>query len=472
MTIQRQYSLPNCRLILEGLSEQTSLGANVQPVMSILLNAQCYVTGLEQPVSGGLEFFQSLVTAVSHYAQEMLSGVRSPLMPPSQALGQASGQPNQGTWVNLEAIPGNLHRLTIFSGERGNSPAPIIVDLTTVQLFDLIEAVDQFFADKSTLPALTLNLAPVSKKYLTTQEPAAKKVVPLAVGVSGLAIAATAFFMAPTPEIKRPLEDAITKSNPDQIADGKTTSNGGERPPATANSGSPLSSSELETLLAQTSEITDPTTLTILQQQLRNQLAENWTTPATFTQPLIYQVSMGKDGAIIGYKPENDAARDYVEQTPLSQIVYKKTGGGTITVEEIGLFKVVLQPSGVPEVSPYRGLTGKPTPPPEIQDPAVIETLFRQLRDDLIEGWKTEPTFQRDLIYKVLVTADGAIADYEPQNQPARDYLYETPLRQLHQPSAALTKDSDGNLTYVPVVSYRVVFTPRQVLEVTPWNGW
>ncbi len=472
MTIQRQYSLPNCRLILEGLSEQTSLGANVQPVMSILLNAQCYVTGLEQPVSGGLEFFQSLVTAVSHYAQEMLSGVRSPLMPPSQALGQASGQPNQGTWVNLEAIPGNLHRLTIFSGERGNSPAPIIVDLTTVQLFDLIEAVDQFFADKSTLPALTLNLAPVSKKYLTTQEPAAKKVVPLAVGVSGLAIAATAFFMAPTPEIKRPLEDAITKSTPDQIADGKTTSNGGDRPPATANSGSPLSSSELETLLAQTSEITDPTTLTILQQQLRNQLAENWTTPATFTQPLIYQVSMGKDGAIIGYKPENDAARDYVEQTPLSQIVYKKTGGGTITVEEIGLFKVVLQPSGVPEVSPYRGLTGKPTPPPEIQDPAVIETLFRQLRDDLIEGWKTEPTFQRDLIYKVLVTADGAIADYEPQNQPARDYLYETPLRQLHQPSAALTKDSDGNLTYVPVVSYRVVFTPRQVLEVTPWNGW
>jgi hypothetical protein len=470
MTIQRQYSLPNCRLILEGLSEQPPLGANVQPLMSILLNAQCYVTGLEQPVSGGLDFFQSLVTAVSHYAQEMLSGVRSPILLSNNGSGE---QPHQGTWVNLEAIPGNLHRLTVLSGDPGHQSAPIQVDLTTVQLFDLIEAVDQFFADKSTLPALTLSLAPVSKKYLRTQEPVAKKVVPLAVGVSGLAIAATAFFMAPIPEIKRPTEDPVTQSTRNEITDGKTAgSSGANQPPGTANSGKPLSASELETLLAQTPEITDPTRLTILQQQLRNQLVETWTTPATFTEPLIYQVSVAKDGAIVGYKAENDAARDYVEQTPLSQILYKPADGGTTQVEEIGLFKVVLEPNGVPEVSPYRGLTGRPSPPPEIQDPALVETLFKQLRDNLINEWKTTPTFQRDLIYKVLVTEDGAIADYEAQNQPARDYLSETPLRQLHQPSAALKKDSDGNLAYVPVVSYRVVFTPRQVLEVTPWNGW
>lgn len=470
MTIQRQYSLPNCRLILEGLSEQPPLGANVQPLMSILLSAQCYVTGLEQPVSGGLDFFQSLVTAVSCYAQEVLSGVRSPMLPGNHGSGE---QPHQGTWVNLEAIPGNLHRLTIFTGEGGQESAPIQVDLTTVQLFDLIEAVDQFLADKSTLPAFTLNLTPVAKKYLRTQEPVAKKVAPLAVGVSGLAIAATAFFLAPIPEIKRPTEEPVTQSTRSEITNGTTAStSGANQPPGSTNSGSPPSASELETLLTQTPEITDPTRLTILQQQLRNQIVETWTTPVKFTTPLIYQVSVAKDGAVVGYKPENDAARDYVEQTPLSQILYKQTGGGTMTVEEIGLFKVVFQPSGVPEVSPYRGLTGKPSPPPEIQDPAMIEALFKQLRDDLIENWKTEPTFQRELVYKVLVTEDGAIADYEPQNQPARDYLYETPLRQLHQPSAAVKKNSKGELTYAPVVSYRVVFTPRQVLEVTPWNGW
>lgn len=470
MTIQRQYSLPNCRLILEGLSEHSTLDSNVQPLMSILLNAQCYVTGLEQPLSGGLEFFQRLVMAVSHYAQEMLSGVRSPIF-------LEESQSNQAPWVKLEPISSNLHRLSVLSEEsssQSNPTNPTQLELTTVQLFDLIEAVDQFFADQNTLPTLRTNFTPVSKQYLTTREPVAKKVVPLAVGVSGLAIAATAFFMAPTPEIKRPTEDPATQPTADEVTEAVTTNTtaGSSSPPETNNSVSPLSSDELETLLDRAPEITDPTKLTILQQQLRNQIVEAWTTEATFTEELIYQVSIAKDGAMVGYKPENDAARDYVEQTPLSQIVYKPPGGGTASVEEIGLFKVVLQPNGVPEVSPWKGLTGTPTPPPELEDSQLVETLFNQLADQLTDEWKTQPTFRRDLIYKLLVTEDGAIADYQPQNQPARDYLDQTPLRQLHQPSTALTKDSDGNLTYVPVVTYRVVFTPRKVLQISPWEGW
>ena len=467
MTIQRQYSLPNCRLILEGLSEQTNLDPNIQPLMSILLNAQCYVTGLEQPLSGGLEFFQSLVTAVSHYAQEMLSGVRSPVF--------QERQPNQANWVNLEQIPGNLHRLKVLSEAEIAESEPISVDLTTVQLFDLIEAVDQFFADKSTLPTLTANLTSVSQKYLTSREPVAKKVVPLAVGVSSLAIAATAFFIVPTPEIKRPTEDPVTRETTDLVTEETTTSpngSGSSNPPATTNVEDPLSSSELETILDRTPEITEPTRLTILQQQLRNEIVDAWTTDPTFNESLTYKVSVAKDGAIVGYKPENDAARDYVEDTPLPEILYKPAGGGTTQVEEIGLFKVVLKPNGVPEVSPWKGLTGKPSPPPEIEDPAAIENLFYDLRDRLFEEWDTDPTFRRDLIYKVLVTEDGAIADYEAQNKPARNYLNETPLPELHQPSAALTKDSDGNLTYVPVVTYQVVFTPGQFVEITPWNGW
>ena len=71
MTIRRQYSLPNCTLVLEGLSDGSAASQlDLRPVLSILMSAECYVTGLGEPLSGGREFFESLVRAVSSYAQE------------------------------------------------------------------------------------------------------------------------------------------------------------------------------------------------------------------------------------------------------------------------------------------------------------------------------------------------------------------------------------------------------------------
>ncbi|HEY9672257.1 MAG TPA: DUF4335 domain-containing protein, partial [Waterburya sp.] len=81
MTIRRQYSLPNCTLILEGLSDAppTSGGQiDARPLMTMLVSAECHFSGIAQPLSGGRDFLESLVRAVSRYAQEFLSQVHHP----------------------------------------------------------------------------------------------------------------------------------------------------------------------------------------------------------------------------------------------------------------------------------------------------------------------------------------------------------------------------------------------------------
>lgn len=59
MNIQRKYSLPNCTLLLEGLSDVTRAAhfQELRPELSILVNAECYLSNYNQPISGGREFF-------------------------------------------------------------------------------------------------------------------------------------------------------------------------------------------------------------------------------------------------------------------------------------------------------------------------------------------------------------------------------------------------------------------------------
>jgi Domain of unknown function (DUF4335) len=205
MTIKRQYSLPNCTLFLEGLSDVTTGNglSEMRPVMSILVNAECNLAGGKPTISGGREFFESLVKAVSRYAQAFLSGVPHP-----DEEGQAS------PLVRVQQIDRHLHRLilqdpeyvAVSNGATANSKTTTSyqIDLTTVQLFDLVEAVDQFFADTQTLPDISVPLVPVSRRYAKPDEPIAKKAAPAALGVSSLALAAIAFFLVPVPEVQKP----------------------------------------------------------------------------------------------------------------------------------------------------------------------------------------------------------------------------------------------------------------------------
>ncbi|MEM8780032.1 MAG: DUF4335 domain-containing protein [Cyanobacteria bacterium P01_G01_bin.49] len=194
MNIQRQYSLPNCTLILEGLSNNLTPTdtKDSRPLLDILVNAECRFVGISQRLQGGRIFLENLVKIVSAYAQEYLSGIPHPI-----------NKQAEEDRITLEKIPSShLHRLTWYPSEGDHSP--VEVTLTTVQLFDLVEGIDQFVADSHTLPDFTLQLQPVSRRYRPADEPFAQRVVPATLGIVSLALAAFALFFVPVPEVKEP----------------------------------------------------------------------------------------------------------------------------------------------------------------------------------------------------------------------------------------------------------------------------
>jgi Domain of unknown function (DUF4335) len=409
MTIRRQYSLPNCTLVLEGLSDGSAASQlDIRPVLSILMSVECYVTGMGEPLTGGREFFESLVRAVSSYAQEFMSGVHYP---------DRYG-PNLGM-VQLHRIDGNSHRLTVLPAEAASATQidqktelSAQVDLTNVQLFDLVEAIDQFFADTQTLPELSLQLTPISKRYIKSAEPLAKRSLPAVVGVSSLALAAMAFFLVPVPEVQRPRDpvpqpnpagqnlgtpnprgSGSPNPNPTPAADGllpvyktpkaieSSSPTPSASPTAEASPASPLvtpqSSTSPESTPSATPQsnilpevspspvsealatpgaavvpISDPAQIDLLKGKLSQEIDGVLKNKPAVAAELVYRVSVAKDGAIVGYKSENSAAADRSTDTPLSELLYKPIG--TRPPEEpLADFRVVIAPGGTVAVTPW-----------------------------------------------------------------------------------------------------------------------
>ena len=98
----------------------------------------------------------------------------------------------------------------------------------------------------------------------------------------------------------------------------------------------------------------------------------------------------------------------------------------------------------------------------EITDRTQLQELSLKLYDRINQGWQTSPTFTQNLVYRVSASLDGAIGNFEPLNQPAKDYTKETPLPNLLK-SAETTISSA-----VPVAKFTVVFAPTGTLEVNP----
>lgn len=541
MTIKRQYSLPNCTLTLEGMSNDTATSAvDSRPLLAILVNAECRFSEPPQALSGGRDFFISLVKSVSAYAQEFLSGIHHPQI-----------HQNSLELIELSTLKDKgLHRLTRNPDEEDSGvKAPVHLDLTTVQLFDLVEAVDQFLADSRTLPEISVPLQPVSKRYRQAEVPIVQRVVPPALGIGSLALAAAALFFVPVPEVREPEpvrqeesspvnedgetnstdnlpgdepdedeedgdEEALNENGDEQEKDsealnededGETTelpteeSNLGDSPvntatqkPATSTnptntdqSSRPtstpnnslqtavnLSAKEIEELLASAQEITDPNDLYYIQKYVRSRLYETWQDRDGFNGKLEYRVSVAKDGTIYDYDPVEDTPTGAAANTPLPDISYTSVSNRAVSNQPaIAQFRVAFTEQGVIEISPWNGFPRKPTFRSDITNPDKLEELSNQLRRTIHEAWDGSVSYEKGLIYRIAVTQEGKIADFDYGHQPASDYLREVPLDSLVNPEAAgIGSAQTGSvIPQQPLAQFRVVFKPNGVLEISRW---
>lgn len=196
MIIRRQYTLPNCLLILEGLSSEIPPAGivNSQGLLSTLTNAECSFVGLPQKLHGGRIFLENLATTVHNYAQECLSGIRHPQ------------EQQEGEQVHLEKVEGTTRHRLSWQPATDSTEAPIVLELTAVQLFDLVEAVDQFVADSRTLPDFSLKLQPLSRRFRHADEPLRERTFPALLGIASLVVTAVAVYFLPVPEVRKPPE--------------------------------------------------------------------------------------------------------------------------------------------------------------------------------------------------------------------------------------------------------------------------
>ena len=349
MTIQRLYSLPNCTLVLEGLSDPITgmPSGDVRPLLSTLVNVDCYLAASVKPLSGGRDFFESLVTAVSGYAQEFLSRVHSP-----------GAQKNQPGLVQLQKVDDNRHRLIVQAkhGVQGlevgesSSQLPIQIDLTTVQLFDLVEAVDQFLSDSQTLPDFSLPpLLPVSPPNAGSNKILAKQAVPAAVGVYSLALTAIAFFFVPVPPRRTQQPQPQYSSSAIAPTPSRSSRIHASRPPSKSSSIPNLAAAHPTAV-----EITNIHQLHALNRKLYDQLGQAWTR-SRMPQDLVYRVGVDANGRLVGYKSVNAAAQAHIDQTPLLNWHYNSNASRTAIPEQLAQFRVVFTKNGVLQVSPWWG---------------------------------------------------------------------------------------------------------------------
>lgn len=476
MTVQRQYTLPHCNLVLEGLSADAN---DPLSPLAVLMNAECHLPGAtDATLAGGREFLDSLVAAVSRYGQHLLSGVPYP--------DQRTAPPI------VEMKPGEsaYHHLIVHQQPLGeplsdvNAQPPLDVKLTTVQFYDLMEAIDQLLADTQTLPDLTARFQAVSRRLVQPTEPIAQRAAPAALGAAVLAAAGLALFFVPPPEFEptRPESESVSpaesSTNPLETAPNPAAGDPATDPDdASAELASATSAAGDLERLETAPAITDAATLALLQSDVTRRLQEAWADAPRPSGDLAYRMVVSEDGDILGYKYENDLALAEVDNTPLPRLTFVPVDAAEPVREPVAQFlttftpdgDVVVEPTNAPsETTATIGETAAelPTLENKITDGDRIRALNRTLYDDILA--ELEPlSASEDLRYRVRLTETGEVVGYEPINAAAGLLARETPLPGLVTASDGTAPDSDPNQA-----DFQVVFTEGGVLQVSPWDGW
>ena len=426
MTIRRQYSLPNCTLVLDGLSDSNSTGmVDSRPLMYTLFNAECHFVGHEQPLFGGRDFLTSLVSTVSNYAQEFLSGISHPV----------SSQPNASLVSIVKGDRQDIHHLQArLESSPGVIDQPTQIDLSTVQLFDLLEAIDQFLADKRTLPDIIVPMKPISKGIA---QPISAQALPIGLGLASLVVASLIGYALPIPEkITAPKSINSTTSKPAGTATDPTSS----KP-------------------SKTGTITEATQLGFLERKLQRDLNQNWQERGQIKQPADFLVNVNQDGQIVSYKAAAQTTAAQSDLTPLPKLSTKNNDPN----QAIGNFNVSFSPTGSIEIKPVEKAQGNMSLGKTITEPKLQNTLAEQLKTKLKESLTSKkPIGDKNLNYRVGVTKTGEIADYEATDKSASEAEAKTPLPKLvkFNPQAAISQE--------PLAQYKVVFGSDGKISVTP----
>jgi Domain of unknown function (DUF4335) len=190
MPIQRTYNLPSCTLRIEGI------GTGGGSALSILTNFECRFHHTSVAIVGGRKLLDNLIKSSSRYTQLVLLGDRATVAEDA---------------VRLEPSGLFLHQLHVQpTADDMLDPQPIEIQLSTVQLFDLVEGIDRLCIDPETLPDLNMNIAPA--KAVVKSSDSGLKVMPAILGVVSLAIAAITLSLIPVPQPEtKPQSQPITE---------------------------------------------------------------------------------------------------------------------------------------------------------------------------------------------------------------------------------------------------------------------
>lgn len=450
MTIRRQYSLPNCTLVLDGLSDGSSTTGipDSRPVMSSLFNAECHFVGAEQHLFGGRDFLTSLVTTVSNYAQEFLSGIRHPIQPETTNSLVSLVKGERDNIHHLEAKLESQSDRANVGTEASSTSKPTQINLSTVQLFDLLEAIDQFLADKRTLPDIMVPLKPVSKAIA---QPISAQAVPVGLGLASLVAASLIGYALPAPKVSAP-----QSLNPAPAVQPSTAPTTPTPTTTTSPSGSPTSSQPPS---SKTGTILEATQIGFLERKLQRDLRQNWLKRSQIKQPANFLVNVNQDGQIVSYQPTGTTNAAVSSLTPLPKLSTKSTDPN----QALGNFSVVFNPTGVVEIKPTATLQGNVSLGALITEPALKANLATQLKTTLQKSLAaSKPIHSRNLNYRVAVTKAGEIADYEPTDLRAYQHEAKTPLPKLAKFNA------QAAISQEPLAQYKVAFQPNGKILVTP----
>jgi Domain of unknown function (DUF4335) len=205
MPIQRQYSLPDCVLTLDGLSNlPESTAAGNRPELSVLTRFECYFAGEKAPLVGGRELLDGLISATNTSVQACISGVKSALKADHSKVQIQPAKDGGGFALTVPAVLLFQGTSEFLSTAEGLDQPAVELHISAVQLFDLMEAVDQLTADQQTLPELQVAIQPRSRRDVMSTQLVLEQSAPIALGAAGVAIAAAAVFFVPTPKVQAP----------------------------------------------------------------------------------------------------------------------------------------------------------------------------------------------------------------------------------------------------------------------------